>query len=96
MLILTVTSFPQVRKKMNAVKWKKLQRTAYIFYGLIYAHILLINVPYARITLRHIQKLLRLQADTNGLKEAVDEKQMEHIHLAQELMEQLQVLRTAA
>ena len=48
MLILTVTSFPQVRKKMNAVKWKKLQRTAYIFYGLIYVHILLINVPYAR------------------------------------------------
>lgn len=48
MLILTVTSFPNVRKKMNAVKWKKLQRTAYIFYGLIYVHILLINVPYAR------------------------------------------------
>ncbi len=48
MLILTVTSFPQVRNKMNAVKWKKLQRTAYIFYGLIYVHILLINVPYAR------------------------------------------------
>lgn len=48
MLILTVTSFPNVRKKMNAVKWKKLQRTAYIFYGLIYVHILLINAPYAR------------------------------------------------
>lgn len=48
MLILTVTSFPNVRKKMNAVKWKKLQRTAYIFYGLIYVHILLINIPYAR------------------------------------------------
>lgn len=48
MIILTVTSFPNVRKKMNAVKWKKLQRTAYIFYGLIYVHILLINIPYAR------------------------------------------------
>lgn len=48
MLVLTIVSFPQVRKKMNAVKWKKLQRTAYIFYGLIYVHMLLINIPYAR------------------------------------------------
>lgn len=48
MLVLTITSFPQIRKKMNAVRWKKLQRSAYIFYGLIYVHILLINVPYAR------------------------------------------------
>jgi DMSO/TMAO reductase YedYZ heme-binding membrane subunit/uncharacterized protein with FMN-binding domain len=48
MLVLTITSFPQIRKKMNPRKWKKLQRTAYVFYGLIYVHILLINVPYAR------------------------------------------------
>lgn len=48
MLVLTITSFPQMRKKMNVVKWKKLQRTAYIFYCLIYVHILLINIPYAR------------------------------------------------
>ena len=29
MLVLTVTSFPSVRKKMKAKKWKQLQRTAY-------------------------------------------------------------------
>lgn len=48
MVILTITSFPQVRRKMNPKSWKKLQRSAYAFYGLIYVHILLINMPYAR------------------------------------------------
>ena len=49
MLVLTVTSFPSVRKKMQAKKWKQLQRTAYVFYGLMYVHIMLINIPYARL-----------------------------------------------
>ena len=48
MLVLTVTSFQAVRKKMKAKKWKQLQRTAYVFYGLMYVHIMLINIPYAR------------------------------------------------
>lgn len=51
MLVLTITSFPAVRKKMQAKKWKKLQRTAYVFYGLMYVHIMLINIPYARLGL---------------------------------------------
>lgn len=51
MLVLTVTSFPSVRKKMKAKKWKQLQRTAYVFYGLMYVHIMLINIPYARLGL---------------------------------------------
>ena len=51
MLVLTVTSFPSVRKKMKAEKWKQLQRTAYVFYGLMYVHIMLINIPYARLGL---------------------------------------------
>ena len=42
-----ITSFPSVRRKMDAKIWKKLQRTAYLFYGLIYAHVMLIMVPYA-------------------------------------------------
>lgn len=50
-LVLTVTSFPSVRKKMQAKKWKQLQRTAYVFYGLMYVHIMLINIPYARLGL---------------------------------------------
>ena len=51
MIVLTVTSFPSVRKKMQAKKWKQLQRTAYVFYGLMYVHIMLINIPYARLGL---------------------------------------------
>lgn len=51
MIVLTVTSFPAVRKKMQAKKWKQLQRTAYVFYGLMYVHIMLINIPYARLGL---------------------------------------------
>lgn len=48
MVILTITSFPSIRKKMKAKNWKKLQRSAYIFYGLTYVHIMLINVPLAK------------------------------------------------
>ena len=48
MLPLFVTSFPSVRRKMDAHKWKRLQRLAYLFYGLIYIHVLLLFVPLAR------------------------------------------------
>lgn len=51
MIVLTVTSFPVVRKKMNAKKWKQLQRSAYVFYGLMYVHIMLISFYYARFNL---------------------------------------------
>ena len=36
---LTVTSFKRIRRKMNARRWKKLQRWSYLFYGLLYLHI---------------------------------------------------------
>ncbi|MDR3310814.1 MAG: hypothetical protein LBS90_05655, partial [Oscillospiraceae bacterium] len=45
---LTVTSFPRVRKKMKARTWKKLQRTAYAYYALVYVHVMLLTVPAAR------------------------------------------------
>lgn len=48
MIVLTITSFMSIRKKMNHKNWKRLQRTAYAFYGLMYVHIMLINIPYAR------------------------------------------------
>ena len=51
MIGLTVISFPAVRKKMNPKKWKQIQRSAYVFYGLLYVHIMLINIPYARMGL---------------------------------------------
>ncbi|MCM1530199.1 MAG: FMN-binding protein [Alistipes sp.] len=48
MIPLTVLSFPAIRRKMNAKLWKRLQRTAYLFYGLIYVHVMLLTVPIAR------------------------------------------------
>lgn len=51
MIGLTVISFPAVCKKMNPKKWKQIQRSAYVFYGLLYVHIMLINIPYARMGL---------------------------------------------
>lgn len=48
MVPLMITSFPSIRKKMGAKKWKKLQKSAYIFYALIYAHVMLIMVPVAK------------------------------------------------
>lgn len=48
MIPLTVMSFPAVRKKMNAKLWKKLQRTAYLFYAMIYLHVLVLYYPMAK------------------------------------------------
>ena len=45
MLVLTVTSIKAVRRKFSPKRWKVLQRWAYLFYGLIYIHVLLMNVP---------------------------------------------------
>lgn len=45
MLILMVTSFKFVHKRMSGKLWKKIQRLSYIFYGLIYVHLLLLYVP---------------------------------------------------
>ncbi len=45
---LTIMSFKAVRKKMPPKTWKKIQRTAYIFYALIYVHIMVLFVPKAQ------------------------------------------------
>ncbi len=47
MIPLFITSFVMIRKKMNPRAWKKLQRFAYIFYPMIYVHILLLYVKGA-------------------------------------------------
>jgi DMSO/TMAO reductase YedYZ heme-binding membrane subunit/uncharacterized protein with FMN-binding domain len=47
MLPLFITSFPVVRKRMAAKKWKRLQRLAYVFYGLMYCHVVLLNCSRA-------------------------------------------------
>ena len=48
MIPLTVMSFKAIRKKMNPKRWKAIQRTAYVFYALIYAHILVLYIPQAQ------------------------------------------------
>lgn len=48
MIPLMITSFPIIRKKMKAKQWKQLQRLAYIFYGLIYVHLISIMLPIAK------------------------------------------------
>jgi len=47
MIPLFVTSFPGVRRRMKAKKWKKLQRLAYLFYALLGVHIMLLCLPNA-------------------------------------------------
>ncbi len=46
-LVIAATSFPQVRNRMHRAGWKKLHRLAYVFYGLIYIHVVLIYAPLA-------------------------------------------------
>lgn len=48
MLPLMVTSFPKIRKKMKPKSWKKVQQLAYLFYGLIYIHVMIIMLPLAK------------------------------------------------
>lgn len=45
MIPLMVTSFQAVRGKMKARDWKKLQRLAYVFFALIYVHVMVLFIP---------------------------------------------------
>lgn len=47
MLPLTVISFPKIRKKMKPKLWKQIQRAAYVFYALIYVHVMILSIPSA-------------------------------------------------
>lgn len=48
MILLTILSFPKIRKRMKAKKWKQIQRFAYLFYALLYLHIILLFIPLAK------------------------------------------------
>ncbi len=48
MLPLAVMSFKKIRKKMNPKTWKNIQRFAYVFYALIYIHIMILYIPKAQ------------------------------------------------
>lgn len=45
LVVLTVTSFKVVRHAMSPTLWKNIQRSAYVFFGLIYVHEVLILYP---------------------------------------------------
>ena len=47
MIPLTVMSFKKVRSKMKPKTWKNIQRTAYLFFALIYVHVLVLYLPRA-------------------------------------------------
>ncbi|MBQ9068779.1 MAG: ferric reductase-like transmembrane domain-containing protein [Eggerthellaceae bacterium] len=47
LIVLGVTSFQFVKKRMNHDTWKKVQKLAYPFFILVYVHLLLIFVPSA-------------------------------------------------
>lgn len=47
MLPLTVISFPKIRKKIKPKLWKQIQRAAYVFYALIYVHVMILSIPSA-------------------------------------------------
>ena len=46
-LVLGVTSFEFVKKRMTAVTWKKIQRFAYLFYAATYFHLAIMLAPAA-------------------------------------------------
>ncbi|MEC4273315.1 ferric reductase-like transmembrane domain-containing protein [Adlercreutzia sp. R25] len=47
LIVLGVTSFAFVKKTMRTETWKKVQKLAYPFFGLVYVHLLLMLLPSA-------------------------------------------------
>lgn len=47
LLVLGVTSFGFVKRHMRTESWKRLQRWAYAFFGLVYVHLMLMLAPAA-------------------------------------------------
>ncbi len=49
MLPLTILSIKAVRKKLSAKLWKRIQRAAYLFYAMIYIHVMILFLPSAKL-----------------------------------------------
>ncbi len=47
LLVLGITSFKGVKRRMDAGAWKRLQKWAYVFFGLVYVHLVSILLPAA-------------------------------------------------
>ncbi len=49
MLPLTILSIKSLRKKLSAKLWKRIQRAAYLFYAMIYVHVIILFLPSAKL-----------------------------------------------
>lgn len=47
MIVLMVTSFHSVRRRMKASHWKNLQRSAYVWFAILYVYLMVLFVPHA-------------------------------------------------
>lgn len=47
LILLGVTSFQSVKERMHADTWKKIQKSAYLFFFLVYGHVILMLLPSA-------------------------------------------------
>lgn len=47
LLVLGVTSIGVVKRKMSGRSWKSVQRLSYVFFGLVYIHLMLVLLPGA-------------------------------------------------
>ncbi len=48
MIPLTILSFPKIRRMLSPRRWKAIQRLAYVFYGLLYVHVMILTIPSAK------------------------------------------------
>ena len=99
LVLLTITSFKFVKRHMNAKVWKGVQRLAYPFFVLIYAHVLLIMlrplltgaagamtnaIVYGAVVLLYVVLRLRRFAEDRAAKRSVAPVQDEREALAAE------------
>ena len=93
-VVLALTSFSFVKERMDARHWKTLQRFAYLFYGLVFIHILFLLGPgalakssatrlnlfgYAIVVLGYvIARLVRYRLDTAENKQSKQLEQQPH------------------
>lgn len=45
-IMLWITSFSFIRKKMGGARWKKLHKCSYVLYGLVFVHSILLNTGW--------------------------------------------------
>ena len=79
-----VTSLPGVKRRIDAGTWKRLQKWAYVFFGLVYVHLMSILLPSAlaqgmtaRVSIAVYTVLFGLYAALRIARAVLDRKQKE-------------------